>query len=168
MKEEWRDIKGYEGLYQVSNLGRVKSLGFDKNHKGRILKPYTHKDGYKRVFLVNKNGKKYFTVHRIVGMAFVEGYAEGLCINHKNEIKTDNRADNLEWCTKAYNNTYNGKTQRCCKAIDQLTLDGDFVRTWKSAREVSKVLGIQWKNISAVCRGKRNKCGGFKWRFANE
>lgn len=161
----WKDVPGYEGVYKVNADGEIYSL-----LKDRKLKPHVSKNGYAYVFLVNTQTreKKYCPMHRIIASVFVPGYRDGLCVNHKNEIKIDNRASNLEWCTKAYNNTYNGKAQRCCKPVAQYSLDGKFIRRWTSAREVSKTTGIQYKNISAVCRGKRNNAGGYLWTFEGD
>ena len=119
MKEIWRDIKGYEGLYQISNLGNVKSLNYNKTGQERLMVPQVGHDGYRRVALFNKQkgikNKKYF-VHRLVVWAFPEicgEWFEGAVVNHKNEITSDNRAENLEVCDQSYNNTYgNGMKKR--------------------------------------------------------
>ena len=109
MMEEWRAVPGYEGLYEVSSYGRVKSLKRYKSNNGgiplikeRILKPYNDKKGYLNVRLRNKN----FKVHRLVAQAFIPNPNNLPQVNHKNEDKSDNRVDNLEWCTAKYNNTY--------------------------------------------------------------
>ena len=111
--EEWRDIKGYEGKYQVSNLGRVKSL---KNCKGncreKILKLRPNKNGYIRIELYIYGKNKKFPVHRLVAAAFIpnpDNYKE---VNHKDEDKTNNRVDNLEWCTRKYNANYGTMDKR--------------------------------------------------------
>ena len=160
--EIWIPLKGYEKYYMISNEGRVFSF-----HKNKPLKPHKCKNGYAYVCLVNDDSKHFYSLHRIIAKHFVPGYTNEKCfVNHINEIKTDNRAANLEWCTKAYNNTYNGKTQRCCKPIKQLSRDGVLIRIWESAREINRVLNINYKNISACCRKERKSAGGYVWRFA--
>lgn len=174
--EEWRPVVGYEGLYEVSNLGRVRSLdryspssyGSTSLRRGRMRKQVlNHQNGYYMLVLCGADGsKKTICTHRLVAMAFCENQDNLPMVNHKNEVKTDNRAENLEWCTKAYNNTYNGKVHRCEKKIAQMDFQGNTLKIWSSARAVDAELGIQYKNISAVCRGKRKSAGGYKWRFA--
>ena len=110
MEEIWKDVTNYEGLYQVSNLGRVKSLGFDKWHKGRTLKP--HLDGKGCYFMVGLHKEKqttHFNVHRLVAAEFVPNPNNYPCVNHKDECKTNNVVSNLEWCTKEYNINYNDR-----------------------------------------------------------
>ena len=161
--EEWRPVVGYEGLYEVSSTGKVKSL---RSGKLRKLVPNS-KTGYLYVVLCGADFKYTHTVHRLVATAFCDKPDGCDFINHKDENKHNNNADNLEWVTKYYNNTYNGKTQRCCKAIEQLNEDGTVVRRWRSAREAYQATGIEYKNISTVCRGLRPRAGGYRWRFAS-
>lgn len=103
--EKWKDIFGYDGMYQVSDLGRVRSLKFGKT---RVLRAKKEKNGYLRLNLLKYGKRKYFLVHRLVAQAFIPNNDdEKNEINHRNEIKSDNRASNLEWCDRRYNNTYN-------------------------------------------------------------
>ena len=104
--EEWRDIKGYEGLYQVSSIGNVRSTK-RAGTQGKYIKPRIDNDGYNCVRL-SKNGvmKNHF-VHRLVAIAFIENENAYPCVNHKDENKSNNVVSNLEWCSVAYNNTYN-------------------------------------------------------------
>lgn len=163
MEEIWKPVVGFEKFYEVSNTGKVKSL---RSGKLRKLIPNS-KNGYLYVVLCGTDFKNTFTVHRLVAMAFCEKPNGCDFINHKDEDKHNNNAENLEWVTKYYNNTYNGKTQRCCKAIEQLAEDGTVIKRWSSAREAYKALGIEYKNISTVCRGLRPRAGGYRWRFAS-
>jgi hypothetical protein len=116
--EEWRDIEGYEGLYQISNLGSVKSLfryrvcknGSFQPIKERLLSPRTDKDGYKEVLLCNNCKRKCFKIHRLVAQAFISNPNNYPVINHKDENPSNNIVENLEWCTVKYNTNY-GTTQ---------------------------------------------------------
>lgn len=105
MNEKWRDIAGYDGMYQVSDLGRVRSLKFGKV---RVLRPGKNGDGYLNVSLFKDKKHKTITVHRLVANTFIPNKDESKNqVNHKDENKQNNRADNLEWCTVSYNNSYN-------------------------------------------------------------
>lgn len=183
--EIWKDIKGYEGLYQVSNFGRVKSLSkkllvnnqYRKNIgyriiKERILKPQLDKYGYYRVTLC-KNGKKYLKqIHRLVGVAFIPNPLDLPMVNHKNEIKTDNFSWNLEFCTPSYNQNYGTIKERISTTqsidISQYTLDGQFVQNWHGINKASRELKINHANIISCCKGKRKSAGGYIWRYTNE
>lgn len=171
MEEIWKDIKGYEGLYQVSNLGRVKSLNYMKTGKEKILKPVSTPDGYLKVNLYS--GKCCTKrIHRLVAEAFIE--IPKLEVNHLNGNKEDNTIENLEWCTHPENERYswnvldkksNGKGRGNTKAIIQYDLYGNYIKRWKSATEAGIKLKIRASKISACCRGERNKTGGYKWKF---
>lgn len=175
--EIWKNIKGYEGLYQVSNMGRVKSLGrtlIKKDGrkftvKERFLKPGTTKDGYPIVVLYAAGSHKTLTVHRLVCTAFNENTENKPCINHINENKTDNRASNLEWCTHKENNNHGTRIARvakaCSKPVGQYTLFGELVKVWNSPREAGKQGGFDHGTISNVANGKRKTHKGFIWRY---
>ena len=151
MEEIWKDIRGFEGLYQVSNMGRVRSLDRtlpDKNgrmshKKGMILKDCLNKErGYYRVSLSDgQRNFSHFEVHRLVALHFVEGYKPGLVVNHINEIKTDNRAENLEWCTYQYNLNYSDVIAWKRKPVYQYDMAGNFVSVHKCCAEVEKLYG---------------------------
>lgn len=102
-REIWKDIPSYNGLYQVSNLGRVYS-----NYYNRLLTPELNR-GYLRVSLSKDKKAKHYLIHRLVALAFIDNPMNLPCVNHKNEIATDNRADNLEWCDITYNNNYGAR-----------------------------------------------------------
>ena len=160
MTEEWKPVAGFERFYRVSNLGRVLSL-----RSGRIRKPVLNRQtGYYMMFLVGDGFRKCITVHRIVAEAFCEKPDGCDCVNHIDEDKQNNRADNLEWCTHAYNNAYSNIYAASRKPIAQMK-DGKVIKIWASAREAEKHLKTNYKNISAVCRGLRPRAGGYEWRF---
>ena len=101
--EIWKDIEGYEGLYQVSNMGRVKSLDYKHTGKEKIMKLFKNKKGYLQINLSKNNEQKFFTVHRLVALAFIPNQLNKPFIDHINTVKDDNRADNLRWCTAKEN-----------------------------------------------------------------
>lgn len=164
MGVHWKPITGFEKYYMIGDNGQIYSL-----HKNKILSPQLNKkNGYLYVALCKPGYKKFSSLHRLAAMHFCKGYAEGLCVNHKDEVKTNNQASNLEWCTKAYNNSYNGKNDTCCKKVAQYTIGGVLLKVWNGLHTADRELNISFKNISAVCRGERKSAGGYKWRYANE
>lgn len=181
-EEEWRDIKGYEGLYQVSNLGRVKSLertsidkiGRKQHTKERILKQLIRANGYLQVNLCNSSCKrKNFLVHRLVCEVFHENPENKPCVNHIDENKTNNVASNLEWCTHTENINYGTRNKRAGKAIakalsipvGQYTREGKLIKVWQSAREVERQLGFDPSPISKVALGKQKTAYGYVWKY---
>jgi hypothetical protein len=168
MKEEiWKDIKGFEGRYQVSNMGRVRGLDRwtldERPHfvKGMILKSSLNKGrGYLRVSLSDGNRNyKHIEVHRLVALHFVPGYKEGLVVNHINEIKTDNRAENLEWCTFQYNLNYSDVSAWKRKPVYQYDLDGNFIKKFKCGHQAEQELGFTI--VHAIYSSKRGYAHGF-------
>ena len=162
--EIWKDYKDYEGLYQVSNLSRVKSIKFGKE---RILKQNI-RGGYYYVCL-SKNGivKKY-QVHRLVAEAFIDNPDNLPQVNHKDEDKTNNNVDNLEWCDAKYNTNYGTcimrRSKKRSKPVLQYTLNGEFVREWPSTREAARN-GFNQGNIWMCCQGKLKKYKDFIWKY---
>ena len=189
MEEIWKDIEGYEGIYQVSNLGRVRSLDryYTKPHprngvptkyfkRGSIITNHTLRNGYTNVMLKFEGGKKNFMVNRLVAKAFVPGYFEGADVNHKDCNRQNNHADNLEWMTRRDNLMYNNdknasameqihRSQR--KPIIQMTMDGEYIREWPSIYAAHLALGLDSKSISGACRQRygMKTCGGYRWKF---
>lgn len=166
--EVWKDIKDYEGFYQGSNWGRVKSLEridcIGHHRKERILKPKKDKYGYLQVNLWKNGKKKTFTVHRLVTEAFIPNPNNLPCINHKDECKTNNNVNNLEWCDNKYNNAYGTRTERCCKPVLQYDLEGNFIREWKSTAECGRN-GFKQGAVAACCRGELKKYKDFIWKY---
>ena len=166
--EDWKDIKGYEGLYQVSDQGRVKSLP-RKGTFERILNPCVRNTGGYLAVNLYKNGKKtmYF-IHRLVALAFIPNPNNLPCINHKDCNPTNNNVNNIEYCTVVYNNTYNGKAKKSAekrsKPVEQLTKDGTLVTIWPSINEIGRNGFIQ-QAVCACCQGKRKTHNGFIWKY---
>lgn len=175
MTEIWKDINGYEGLYQISNLGNIKSLARKTKNQycksDSIMEKRLSKNGYYRIGLFKNKHQKHFAIHRLVAEAFIPNPSNLPCVNHKDEIKTNNVVDNLEWCTVEYNNTYGNRVKNMCKSkekkIIQYDLNGNVVKIWSSQKEAIEKLNIS-NHITDVCNNKRNSCGGYKWEFLNE
>ena len=157
MTEEFRDVPGYEGVYEVSNLGRVKNI-----ETGRILKPFKDTNGYLILKLSKDGTRRTVKVHRLVALAFLPNPQNLPQVNHKDENKTNNAVSNLEWCTAGYNVNYSQS-----KPVLQFDLQGNFIKEWPSTVKVEEELGIYQTNISKCCLGKRNSAGGYLWKFKN-
>lgn len=152
--ENWKAVQGYEGFYEVSDLGRVRSKK-RATTRGGILKQTLDK-GYLVVSLSKNGERRKMRVHRLVANAFVDGWAEDQnIINHKNEIKTDNRAINLEWCDDKYNLTYNGVNYRraASRKIPVVATKNGETISFESIAEAAEKLGVSHCNISAIVRG---------------
>lgn len=159
-------------MYQVSNLGRVKSLNYRHTGREKMLKLSVNNKGYIIVKLWKNRKFKSFRLHRLVAEAFIPNPNNLPFINHKSEIKTQNNVENLEWCDAKYNLNYGTRKERvaekttngkCSKPVFQYDLNGNFIKEWPSTMEVERQLGIS--HISECCLGKRNTCGGFKWKY---
>lgn len=163
--EVWKNVPGYEGLYQVSNLGRIKRTF--KNGKDRIMKGKLDKDGYIQVILSRHQTKKYCRLHRLVADAFISNAENKPQINHKDRNKRNNAVSNLEWATARENTLHCIETGRGSKTreIVQYTKNMDFVAVWSSIREASRSLNISEHNISYCCSGGFKSAGGFVWRY---
>ena len=171
IKEIWRDIEGYESLYQVSNFGRVKSLNYRHTCKEKLLKAHKDKDGYLRVNLYKEGKKKTYGIHRLVAQAFIPNPDNLPQVNHKDEDKSNNRLDNLEWCSAEYNVNYGSRTKRMAESktnypkFSKQVLCVETGVIYPSTKQVERELGFANSNISAVCLGKQKTCGRFHWRY---
>ena len=183
--EIWRDIKGFEGLYQVSNLGRVRTVShkvlmtdgrvYTVNEK--ILTGDKSNNGYLAVHLWYKGKSKHLYIHRLVAETFIPNPNNLPCINHKDEDKTKNCVDNLEWCSYEYNANYGTRTQRIAdrqknnkrsKRVLQYDLDGNLIREWPSLKEIWREMNYTRSIICKCCQHKpRNKTAyGYRWEYA--
>lgn len=163
MNEIWKSIEGYLN-YQVSNMGRVKSLNYNRTGEEKIMKNSKDKDGYLFVRLYKEGKEKTHKVHRLVAQAFISNPNNYPVINHKNELKDDNRVENLEWCSIAYNNTYNNKIAKCYKPVLQYSIDGKLIGKLDSLKEFGKPHNA----ISNCLRGNRKSAYGYIWRYYDE
>lgn len=170
MNEIWKNIVGYEGLYQVSNLGNVKSLNYRRTGKERILKPGNYKEGYLYVILCKNRKLKHFTIHRLVAQAFLENPDHKSDVNHKDENKTNNCVNNLEWMSRKENINFGTHNQRMAKSLSksvlQFTKNGEFVKEWPSVMQIQRELGFSSGNISQCCNEKIKTSYGYVWKFA--
>lgn len=176
MQEEiWKDIEGYEGKYQISNLGNVKSLSRKITTHGksyrilpeRIISP-KKVNSYLSVILYDSLSCKSFKIHRLVAQAFIHNPNNYPQVNHIDGNKENNCVDNLEWCTQSYNmkEAYRIGLQKPRKfRINQYDLHGNFIKTWDSIKSIE--LYYNNRHISDCCKGKRNKASNYIWRYAD-
>lgn len=185
MKEMWVDVLGYEGLYKVSNLGRVKSLDRvsrdGRTRRGRIISTKENNRGYAQVHLCKNGSCKMKLLHRLVAEAFIQNPNNLPQVNHKDEDKSNNCAINLEWCTNLYNRRYGTGYQRSVdghdykkisdankKPVIQYDLKMNEICRWPSVLEAVKSVGKDHRSssyISRACSGKRNQAYGYVWRY---
>lgn len=170
--EEWKSVLNQEGRYEVSSLGRVKSL-----INNIILRPCINNTGY---LIVNIFGRGAIPVHRLVAEAFIPNPENFTQVNHKDEDKLNNKVTNLEWCSPKYNCNYGNRIQKIAtgnsmtkkgkhlKPVAQYTLEGIKIAEYPSVGEAAKAMGSHsFTAISLVCNHKRSKAFGFRWEFIN-
>ena len=161
----WKDIKGYEGIYEISNHGVIKNKKTNK-----VKKQYIDCVGYYVVSLCKNNISKPKRVHCIIAETFIPNPLNLPCINHKDENKLNNNIENLEWCTKGYNNRYGSRVQRITqkrkKKILQIDSNGVTVKEWDSIKEAANELGCNETQISRYARGViKGMYKGFYWKY---
>ena len=179
--EEWRPVKGLEGIYEVSNRGRVRSLdrievmknGVARPRKGRILKPNVKANGYYCFHYSYKCKTIEVSVHRAVAEAFIPNPLQLPCINHKDRNKLNNNVENLEWCTYRYNSTYEGARDRAvasrgCRKVKKFSLDGVFIEEYRSCGAASSANGLSNGNLYNTLHGYQKTCGGYIWKYSDE
>ena len=171
--ENWKAIAGYEGLYEVSDMGRVKSLNYNHTGKEKILKLKKSHCGYLNVNICKDGHAKSVRIHRLVATAFISNPHNLETINHKDEDKTNNTVDNLEWMSQKDNNNYGTHNKRVSEALsnqvqmfDKYT--DELLATSPSLMEDERVTGIDDGNISKCCLGKIKSAGGYIWKYPSE
>ena len=181
LNEEWRPVKGFEGYYEVSNQGRVRSLDnyrrvCDVNGvehmrfvKGVVRKLQLLPNGYVSVSLKSMGKHRRFNVHRLIAETFIPNPHNLPEVNHKDEDKSNNRVDNLEWCDRLYNANYGTGRQRMImtksRQIEQLTLDGRHVAYYDSGNEAARMTNYNRTSIHKALNGTQNTAYGYQWRY---
>ena len=186
MVEIFKDIPGYEGLYQASNLGRIKSLsifyhsGFEnraiKERPERIVSSSYNWGGYERVCLANGKKRKSFLVHRLVAITFLKKPVGLDFINHKNGNKKDNRLENLEWCNRSQNirhaieiglkPTAKGADSKLAKKVYQVDENGNIIKEFPSCKTAYKTIGICSASLLRVLNGEWEQVKGLHFKYA--
>lgn len=180
-KEVWKDVIGYEGMYQVSTFGRVRALEREIEYKNgtrhtypeKILSARLDKYGYLRTNLYKSGKAKVKKIHRIVAESFIPNKDKKSTINHKDGNKLNNRVENLEWTTWGENNKHaldtglrTNKNNSKSIPVRQYDLDGNFIKSYPSLAEAKRQTGIDHSNIGRACR-TNGTAGGYRWRFKN-
>lgn len=160
LREIWRDIKGYGGLYQVSNFGKIYS-----NNTHSLAKPYRNNKGYLKIDLCKDGKRKKFFVHRIVAETFIANPNNYPQVNHKDEDKTNNNVSNLEFCDCKYNIGYGTGRERAAEKVRKSVFCIELNKGFKSITEASKATGICLQSISMCCLGKYKTAGRMHWRW---
>lgn len=182
INEIWKDIPGYEGIYQASNLGRIKVLSrvIHVTRNGYRTGSYSYiapekimslsiRTNYLGVTLTKDGCNRNYIVHRLIAKTFLEDYSDKLEINHKDENKLNNCVCNLEMCTRLYNKNYGTGNARSAKhrsrSVQQLGKDGNLIKEWSSINEAHRQTGTSLKDIWRCCNNEKATAKGYKWRY---
>lgn len=182
MKEIWKDVKGYGGLYKISTFGNIitKRIWTGKMYieKERKLKPTIARNGYLRITLTKDGKAKYINIHRLVAETFLSNPNNYPCVNHIDGNKLNNNLENLEWCSYSHNSkeafrlglhkTKKGKNSPRSKKVLQYNLKGEFIKEWEYMTKITEELGYDYTNISKCCKGIYKKSKGYIWKYKEE
>lgn len=171
--EIWKDIKGYEGLYKVSNFGRIKSF---YHNKEKILILGSNSSGYAIVGLWKNGTEKFYSVHRIVAIHFIPNCQNKFEVNHIDGNKKNNNVENLEWVSKSENMKHAVNTGllhikhyvAIPKEIEQFDLNNQFIKCWESCKQIVNALGFADSHIYDCCKNKRKTAYGYIWKYKKE
>lgn len=166
MEEIWKDIDGYEGKYQVSSLGRIKSASWHNGATERLLKLRLDRRGYPTCFLYKDGQRKQLSVHRVVANTFIPNPHNKPQVNHINGEKSDNRVKNLEWCTNRENQDHasDSDLKHTVKVL-QLDMNGNLVKEWSSMAKAANALRVTRASIFSCCTGKAKSCKNYIWKY---
>lgn len=167
IKENWRDIEGYEGLYMVSDRGRVKSLNYRNTGKEKILKRIKNKWGYLTIRLHKDGKQKDYRVNRLVAKTFIPNPENYPDVNHRDEDKTNNAVDNLEWCTRKHNCNYGSRNEKISKSKNIPVMCIETGEVFSSYKEAQEKTGIFANSIGACAKHKKRHytAGRFHWKL---
>ena len=188
-QEIWRQVVGFEGLYEVSNMGAVRSIFYRKNRGPFLMKFYRHSNYYGdddnryRIVTLWKDKKKYkIFVHVLVATAFIPNPDGKKEVDHINGIRYDNRVENLRWVTRSENRQNPISKKRMSEShkgrygaqtshyhgVVQLTMDGEFIKAWESISTAVRMLGVRQSGVTACCIGRYGSSGGYKWKYIED
>jgi len=172
MEEIWKPVVGYEGLYEVSNFGRVRSLNYNHTKTSRIMTPWVSLKDYDYIHLCNGTTVKSCRVARLVAMAFIPNPDNKPFVDHIDTNRRNNRADNLRWCNQSENqkNPISRKRYGAAKSfrVVQLTKDNQLIQIWSSIAEAKREGGFNKNQISKVCNGRLKTHHGYKWQYLSD
>ena len=176
-KEVWKDIPGYEGLYQVSDYGRVISLSYNKTGRKSLRTLRLDKAGYIVVTLHKSGVSRTMKVHRLVAIAFIPNPLHLPQVNHRDENKANNHVDNLEWCTSSYNNSYGNRPRKVLDAykkrnrsiaerpVIMIDNDGTIIAEYHSISEAARNVGVRRESLRDAVLGRSKTCIGYFWKY---
>lgn len=174
MSELWKDIPGYEGIYQASTFGNIRITNYRKSGLPKLKSQIRDKDGYCIVCLTKDGTQKSCRVNRLIAKTFLPSFSEALQVNHKDENKGNNAVENLECLTPIQNSNYGTRNFRLGmtklnqrgKRVKQFDLNGNFIKEWRSICEIQRSCGFNISAIIRCCKQRQETSYGYKWEYA--